>query len=594
MDRRVIVALSVLLAGCRKYDLESRLRNQDGLISADQYAHYGKEQAEAAAIGRSLGRMTGGDTPEALAQQADSAMKYARTFPDVADIVAGPSRAPADHPLRERMAPGGQPGQRTARAAPIHPASHGLKTPIVATQIIVWPALRNAARSGGPMPTLPAPPSPELLYLLSGDEEDLLAACENLRPADVAEALNKLPVEAAARVVSALPFDLAVQLLDEPELDRRGDIFELLDERRAVPLVEACRPTSRWSSSASSRRATAPVSSTSSTPPPATRSRSCSPTRRPARPGSCRRSSWRCRRLEGRSGQAYIGEVGQAKETVYAIYVLNPDNQRLETVVSLREIMQADPDHRVGAIGDGRRPVTVAPMTDREDVARLISKYNLLALPVWTTRATCSASSRWTTSSTRSSREQTEDVQKFGGMEALDEPYMQIGSRRDDQASAAGGCARSSSARCSPRPRWGTSRTRSARRGAGAVHSAHHQLRRQLGLAGHLADHPRHGAAARCGCATGGASPLRELPAGLALGAMLGAIGVVRIVLWQDFGCTTTARTTLKVAETVALAPGGRRDCSGRWRARCCRSCCGASASTPRARRRRSSPRWWT
>ena len=24
-------------------------------------------------------------------------------------------------------------------------------------------------------------------------------------------------------------------------------------------------------------------------------------------------------------------------------------------------------------------------------------------------------------------REQTEDVQKFGGMEALDEPYMQIG-----------------------------------------------------------------------------------------------------------------------------------------------------------------------
>ena len=72
------------------------------------------------------------------------------------------------------------------------------------------------------MPTLPAPPSPELLYLLSGDEEDLLAACENLRPADVAEALNQLPVEASARVVSALPFELAVKLLDEPELDRPG------------------------------------------------------------------------------------------------------------------------------------------------------------------------------------------------------------------------------------------------------------------------------------------------------------------------------------------------------------------------------------
>ena len=68
------------------------------------------------------------------------------------------------------------------------------------------------------MTALPSPPSPELLYLLAGDEEDLLAAVENLRPADVAEALNQLPVAGAARVVAALPFELAVQLLDEPEL----------------------------------------------------------------------------------------------------------------------------------------------------------------------------------------------------------------------------------------------------------------------------------------------------------------------------------------------------------------------------------------
>ncbi|HEU4954889.1 MAG TPA: hypothetical protein VFT28_09965, partial [Gemmatimonadales bacterium] len=89
------------------------------------------------------------------------------------------------------------------------------------------------------MTALPTPPSPELLYLLAGDEEDLLAAIENLRPPDVAEALNQLPVAGAARVVAALPFELAVQLLDEPELDRRGDIFELLDEERAIPLIEA-------------------------------------------------------------------------------------------------------------------------------------------------------------------------------------------------------------------------------------------------------------------------------------------------------------------------------------------------------------------
>src|SRR5215212_2685224 len=89
------------------------------------------------------------------------------------------------------------------------------------------------------MPTLPAPPYPELLYLLAGDQDDFNAACENLRPADIAEAVNQLPLPAAARVVSALPFHLAVQLLDEPELDRRAEIFGLLEQATAVPLLEA-------------------------------------------------------------------------------------------------------------------------------------------------------------------------------------------------------------------------------------------------------------------------------------------------------------------------------------------------------------------
>ena len=137
------------------------------------------------------------------------------------------------------------------------------------------------------MSTLPAPPSPELLYLLAGDEEDLLAACENLRPADVAEALNQLPVEAAARVVSALPFDLAVQLLDEPELDRRGDIFELLDERRAIPLIEALvlGPAGGALPRAQGGRPHPPPPRRSM-PPPATSSSSCWRIRRRARRAS--------------------------------------------------------------------------------------------------------------------------------------------------------------------------------------------------------------------------------------------------------------------------------------------------------------------
>ena len=33
-------------------------------------------------------------------------------------------------------------------------------------------------------------------------------------------------------------------------------------------------------------------------------------------------------------------------------------------------------------VGNRRKPLSVSPATDREEVARTISKYNLLALPV--------------------------------------------------------------------------------------------------------------------------------------------------------------------------------------------------------------------
>src|SRR5574338_142898 len=87
-------------------------------------------------------------------------------------------------------------------------------------------------------PPMPAPATPELLYLLSGDEEDFLEASAELRPADIVEALNELPEEAAARIVAALPFHRAVEVFDEPELERRGDIVAKLAQDRATALVD--------------------------------------------------------------------------------------------------------------------------------------------------------------------------------------------------------------------------------------------------------------------------------------------------------------------------------------------------------------------
>ena len=124
MNRRLSVLLPVLLlAACRNYDLESRLTDQGGLIPADQYARYGKEQAEAVAIAREFGRAAQGHAPEAFAKQADAAMTYAKTLPDVKDIGADP----IGHRLTIRFSSGWR-----AAVNPVNDGKSGAETPGIA------------------------------------------------------------------------------------------------------------------------------------------------------------------------------------------------------------------------------------------------------------------------------------------------------------------------------------------------------------------------------------------------------------------------------------------------------------------------------
>jgi magnesium transporter len=402
--------------------------------------------------------------------------------------------------------------------------------------------------------SLPSPPSPEFLYLLAGDEEDLLAACENMRPADVAEALNQLPVQAAARVVTALPFDLAVQLLDEPELDRRGDIFELLDESRAIPLIEALASDQQVELFRALKEADrtrlfhildAPTRS-------ALKLLLAFP---PTSAGGLMTTEyvWAPADWTVEQVRRLISEVGRGKETVYAIYVLNPGDQRLQTVISLREIMLADPAQPVDRLSDGRRPITVGPLTDREDVARLISKYNLLAIPVVDDGGRVLGIVTVDDVIDALVSEMAEDVQKFGGMAAVDEPYMQIGLGQMVRKRAG----------------WLSALFLGEMATAAAMGHFEHEISRAVVLAlfipliissgGNSGSQAtsliiRSMALQEVRLRDWWRVAMRELPAGLALGSILGAIGFVRIVLWQEVGWYDYGPHYQLIAGTVAVA----------------------------------------
>lgn len=85
MNRSVLAIVTMLaLAGCRDYDFSSNVADQAGLLPADQFASYGREQAIAVAVGREFGRPYN----SGVGAPARVAIAYARQFPEVLSIQA--------------------------------------------------------------------------------------------------------------------------------------------------------------------------------------------------------------------------------------------------------------------------------------------------------------------------------------------------------------------------------------------------------------------------------------------------------------------------------------------------------------------------
>jgi len=110
-------------------------------------------------------------------------------------------------------------------------------------------------------------------------------------------------------------------------------------------------------------------------------------------------------------------------EAIYYAYVLDSD-QRLLGVCSFRELFAATGDKLVRDVMHDE-PVTVREEMDQEAVALLIKRHGFLALPVVDAHGHMKGIVTLDDIVDVVEEEATEDVQKFGGMEALEAPYMQ-------------------------------------------------------------------------------------------------------------------------------------------------------------------------
>jgi magnesium transporter len=123
---------------------------------------------------------------------------------------------------------------------------------------------------------------------------------------------------------------------------------------------------------------------------------------------------------------SYLRKQAREKvETVYYGYVLDPA-QHLLGVVSLRQLFQAAPGK---VVRDVMRTdlVTVTEETDQEEVGRLFAEHHLAAIPVIDAHRHMKGIVTVDDIVSVVQEEATEDIQKVGGMEALDAPYFEVG-----------------------------------------------------------------------------------------------------------------------------------------------------------------------
>jgi magnesium transporter len=111
-------------------------------------------------------------------------------------------------------------------------------------------------------------------------------------------------------------------------------------------------------------------------------------------------------------------------ETIYSVYVLD-DQQRLIGVVAFRALFAAPPDRTVRDVMR-TQVVTVRDDQDREAVSRVFAQHNLVAIPVVDAGQHIKGIITVDDIVDVVQEEATEDIHKFGGMEALDAPYMKV------------------------------------------------------------------------------------------------------------------------------------------------------------------------
>jgi magnesium transporter len=390
--------------------------------------------------------------------------------------------------------------------------------------------------------------------LATGEPGQIAHNLAALRAADIAETLNDLDRELAAQVVEAMPVATVIQAFNEPHLDAPAKLIELLPLDCATAVLSGINPDRRADIF---RELPEPLRQTLKARLPAAMRDTLDQLLAypPQSAGGLMTTDFVSVPADWTVGQTLqrIHDVGRNREAVYTVCLIDPQTMRLVKVIALARLVISEPGMKVMDAARPYKPITVSPLTDREEVARLLSKYDLLAVPVVTEDGQVLGIVTVDDVIDAIIAEGTEDVQKFGGSEALEEPYLKITFLTMIKKRAGWLCALFLSEMLT----------------ASAMQAYQTEIERAIvltlfiplimssgGNSGSQATSLviRSLALREIGLVDWWRIAARELPTGLTLGAILGLIGMARIFFWQRLGLYDYGAYWSLVALTVGFA----------------------------------------
>jgi len=396
--------------------------------------------------------------------------------------------------------------------------------------------------------------APDILDLLDERPDTVAAETEEMHPADLADVAEAMPRERVAELLSALPAERAADVLEYLNEDLRADVLEAMTTRQAAELVTQMTPDDRADvlEEMEEERADEILSEI---PEQARQETERLLAYEPDTAGGLMTTEFVSVAEDTRVEEALaavrrIARAGR-REAMHAIYTTDADG-RLKGVMSLHELLAAPEGALVRDVA-WEEVVTVPPTADREEAARLTSNYDLVVLPVVDENHRILGVVTVDDVIDALVEEHTEDVQRFGGMTALDEPYTQIGFF----------------SMIGKRAGWLSVLLLGEMMTASVMRGFEHELASALVLTLFIpliiSSGGNSGSQATSliirAMALGEISlrdwwrvAVRELPTGLVLGTILGLLGVIRIVAWQFIWPGTYGEHYVLVAAVVGVA----------------------------------------